>query len=133
MSTCSMAKKALDSLLSRLPVEQGVRFDLHDQGGDNTAFAVVDESEDDPLLEALYTDPEHRRRGLAMKLLDAVAGEYPEKLSLKPSPYEEVAGEEPPMSKEQLMLLYKAFGFCDDPDNPERMLRDGGQPTAEGV
>ncbi len=104
------------------------RYDVH-VGGKNVGYITVGEGSkvlaDELGIKGFYVAPEYRGQGLATKLMQMVIDKNPgQRLSLTADPYDyNSQTAKPPKSIEELVEMYKHYGFVQHPSVKGRMLR----------
>ena len=106
------------------------RYDVH-LDDKNVAYLVYrPESfeKDGPFLSGLYVSPEHRRQGLAKKLVTMLEREHKgETIRLLASPYKDKN-----MTTQELVAMYKHLGFkSDNAKRPARMSKQAAVNIVE--
>lgn len=101
-------------------------FDAHDEEtGRNAGYATVEEGGPrHAFIDEVYVHPDYRRSGIARQLMGNALGHFPgREVNLRPAPYEKPDATRRGPGESQLRGFYRSFGFEDDPDLPDTMVR----------
>lgn len=97
------------------------RYDVQ-QGGKSVGHVLVQDDHETPggsVVENLYVDPAHRRRGLGRQLLGQVKANHRGPLRIRPRPHSDM-----PMDIEGLKGFYESEGFKPTGDKRDNMILD---------